>query len=141
MSNKGGGVHIVGRPPNTRHDYCCNILVPYRQVRRAREIGVDPSASRRGTCDRGFERYRLIYKRGCQEHSSPFAVSAVFIRDIQPLVTTEDASLGSCPWFWVCAVPSHQFHFLVATTPISFETKSSRAVVRCQPWIYLRLVA
>ena len=27
------------------------------------------------------------------------------------------------------------------TTPISFETKSSRAVVRCQPWIYLRLAA
>ena len=41
---------------------------------------------------------RLFYKKGCQEHSSPFAVSAVFVRDIQPLVTTEDASLGLCPW-------------------------------------------
>ena len=37
-------------------------------------------------------------------------------------VTIEDASLGSCPWDWVCVVPSHWFHFLVATTPISFET-------------------
>ena len=24
----------MGRPLNTRHDYCCKILVPYRQVRR-----------------------------------------------------------------------------------------------------------
>jgi hypothetical protein len=63
------------------------------------------------------------------------------IRDIQSLVTTEDASLGPYPWVWVCVVPSQRFHVLVATTPISFETKSSRAVVRCQPWIYLRLVA
>src|SRR5450755_4507416 len=30
---------------------------------------------------------------------------------------------------------------LVATTPIRFETESSRAVVRCQPWVYLRLGA
>jgi|SRR5271169_164572 len=30
---------------------------------------------------------------------------------------------------------------LVATTPISFETESSRAVVGCQPWVYLRLGA
>jgi hypothetical protein len=30
---------------------------------------------------------------------------------------------------------------LVATTPISFETESSRAVVRCQPGVYLRLGA
>jgi hypothetical protein len=70
----------------------------------------------------GCECKRLIYKRGCQEHSSPSTGSAVFIRDIQPLVTTEEANLGSCPWVWVCVVPSHQFHFLVATTPISFET-------------------
>ena len=67
-------------------------------------------------------RNRLIYIRGCQEHFSPSAGGAVLIRDIQPLVTTKDASLGSCPWVWVCVVPSHWFHFLVATTPISFET-------------------
>ena len=46
----------------------------------------------------GRECNRLFYKKGCQEHSSPFAVSAVLVRDIQPLVTTEDASLGLCPW-------------------------------------------
>jgi len=23
MSNEGGGVHTMGRPLNTRHDYCC----------------------------------------------------------------------------------------------------------------------
>ena len=61
-------------------------------------------------------------KRGCQEHFSPSAGGAVLIRDIQPLVTTEDASLRSWPWVWVCVVPSRQFHLLVATTPISFET-------------------
>src|SRR5437667_5941544 len=29
--------------------------------------------------------YRLVYIRGCQEHSSPFAGGAVFVRDIQSL--------------------------------------------------------
>jgi hypothetical protein len=54
----------------------------------------------------GGECNRLIYIRGCQEHSSPFAGGAVFVRDIQSLVTTEDASLGWRPWVWVCVVPS-----------------------------------
>src|SRR4029077_13644687 len=27
MSNEGGGVHMVARPPNTRHDYCCKIAI------------------------------------------------------------------------------------------------------------------
>ena len=32
------------------------------------------------------ERYRLFYKRGCQEHSSSSAGSAVMVRGIQSLV-------------------------------------------------------
>jgi len=34
----------------------------------------------------GFERYRLFYKMGCQEHSSTSAGSAVMVRGIQSLV-------------------------------------------------------
>jgi hypothetical protein len=33
----------------------------------------------------GFERYGLIYIRGCQEHFSPSAGGAGLVRDIQPL--------------------------------------------------------
>jgi hypothetical protein len=39
--------------------------------------------------------YRLFYKRGCQEHFSPYAGGADFLGDIQPLVTIEDAGLVS----------------------------------------------
>jgi len=39
-----------------------------------------------------------------------------------------------------CSLAAAAFS-LVATTPISFETQSSRTVVWWQPWIYLRLVA
>ena len=49
---------------------------------------------------RSNERKGLIYMRGCQERSSPFAGGAVFVRAIQSLVTTEDASLGWCPAVW-----------------------------------------
>jgi len=33
-----------------------------------------------------FERYRLFYKRGCQEYSSSSAGSAIMVRGIQSLV-------------------------------------------------------
>src|SRR5439155_21350288 len=38
MSNEGGGGHTMGRPLNTRHDYCCKIPI---------------------TLTRGSERHRL----------------------------------------------------------------------------------
>ena len=42
-------------------------------------------------------------------------------RDIQPLLTTEDACLVSYPWIGFAVVPSQQLHLpLVATTPIGF---------------------
>jgi len=37
-----------------------------------------------------FECNRLIYKKGCQEHSSSFAGSAVMVRGIQSLVSYEE---------------------------------------------------
>jgi hypothetical protein len=67
---------------------------------------------------RGFESNRLIYKRGCQEHFSPYAGGADLFRDIQPL----------SPWKTVVWCPALGCSIavaassLVATTPISFET-------------------
>jgi hypothetical protein len=37
----------------------------------------------------GFERYRLFYKRGCQEHFSPSTGGAIMVRGIQSLVRYE----------------------------------------------------
>ena len=45
------------------------------------------------------------------------------IRDIQPLVTTEGASLRSWPWVWVCVVPSWRFHVLVADDADQFRNE------------------
>src|SRR2546425_4742092 len=50
-------------------------------------------------------------------------------------LTIEDARMVSCPGL---------FHlssciFVSSDDAISFETELSRAVVRCQPWVYLRL--
>jgi hypothetical protein len=66
----------------------------------------------------GFERLTLIYKRGCQEHFSPFAGCAVLFRDIQPL--SPEKTLVWCRA--LCCSISAAASFLVATTPISFET-------------------
>jgi hypothetical protein len=53
-------------------------------------------------------------------------------------LTIEDARLVSCPW----VIPSQQLHLLFSSDDADqFRNESSRAVVRCQPWIYLRLVA
>src|SRR5205823_7174289 len=67
---------------------------------------------------RGFERYRLIYKRGCQEHFSPYAGGADLFRDIQPLLPWK--TLVWCPALG-CSIAVAASSFLVAT-PISFET-------------------
>jgi len=80
---------------------------------------------------------RLIYIRGCQEHFSPSAGGAGLFRDIQPL----------SPWktlVW-CPAPG-LFHlssciFFSSDDADQFRNESSRAVVRCQPRIYLRLLA
>jgi hypothetical protein len=71
-------------------------------------------------CREGFSREckRLIYKRICQEHFSPFAGNAGLVRDIQPLSPWKTAPgvlhLG-------CSIAAAASS-LVATTPISFET-------------------
>ena len=62
------------------------------------------------------------------ERFSPSAGGAGLVRDIQP-PDHRRRSCGVVPW----VIPSQQLHLrLVATTPISFETESSRAVVRCR---------
>ncbi len=48
----------------------------------------------------------LIYIRGCQEHFSPSAGGAGFVRDLQPPLTREDARVGVVPW----VIPSQQQH-------------------------------
>ena len=40
----------------------------------------------------------LVYKRGCQENTSPLTGRRGDVRDIQPLAVVEDADLVSCPW-------------------------------------------
>src|SRR6266496_6851324 len=78
-----------------------------------------------------------IYKRGCQEHFSPYAGGADLLRDVQPL----------SPWktlVW-CPAPG-LFHrssciFFSSDDADQFRNASSRTVVWWQPWIYLRLVA
>ena len=34
-----------------------------------------------------------------------------------------------------------QIHRVAVTTPVRFLTQTSRVVVQCQPWFYLRLAA
>jgi hypothetical protein len=63
-------------------------------------------------------RKRLIYKRGCQEHFSPYAGGADLFRDIQPLSPWKTLS-GVLALGCSVAVAASS---LVATTPISFET-------------------
>src|SRR5438046_6671638 len=80
---------------------------------------------------------RLIYKRGCQEHFSPFAGCGGLFRDIQPL-----SSWKTLVW---CPAPG-LFHrssciFFSSDDADQFRNASSRTVVWWQPWIYLRLVA
>src|SRR5947209_14532850 len=101
---------------------------------------------------------RLIYKRGCQEHFSPSARcrgfdlrsikgdvkniflpppgAAVLICDIQPLSPRRRSgvvALNDCI--------SAAGIFFSSDDADQFRNKSSRVVVRCQPWIYLRLLA
>src|SRR5579864_8058822 len=59
-----------------------------------------------------------IYKRGCQEHCSPTAGCAGLFRGIQPL--SPEKTLVWCRALG-CSI-STAASFLVATTPISFET-------------------
>src|SRR5216683_8059818 len=61
---------------------------------------------------------RLIYKRECQEHFSPSAGCAGLFRDIQPL--SPEKTLVWCRALG-CSI-SAAASFLVATTPIGFET-------------------
>src|SRR5947207_12225614 len=65
-----------------------------------------------------FQQTRLIYKRGCQEHFSPYAGGADLFRDIQPLLPWK--TLVWCPALG-CSI-AVAASSLVATTPISFET-------------------
>jgi hypothetical protein len=60
----------------------------------------------------------LIYKRGCQEHFSPSAGCAGLFRDIQPLSPEKRLVWCRALGCFISAAAS----FLVATTPISFET-------------------
>ena len=54
----------------------------------------------------------------------------------------EDACRVLCPWIGFALFDLSSLHLLlVATTPIGFRNYASPAVVRCQPWVYLRLVA
>jgi hypothetical protein len=52
-------------------------------------------------------------------------------------LTREDACLVSCP----VLLHLSSGIFLSSDDADQFRNLSSRAVVRCQPWIYLRLVA
>jgi hypothetical protein len=66
----------------------------------------------------------LVYKRECQEHFYPCAGGASLVRDFQPL--SPKKTLVWCRALG-CSI-SAAASFLVATTPISFETESSRAL-------------
>src|SRR5438552_9533730 len=104
------------------------------------------------------ERNRLIYKRGCQEHFSPSARcrgfdlrsikgdvkniflpppgAAVLICDIQPLSPRRRSgvvALNDCI--------SAAGIFFSSDDADQFLKLASLVVVRCQPWIYLRLLA
>jgi hypothetical protein len=79
----------------------------------------------------------MIYKRGCQEHFSPSAGCAGLFRDIQPL--SPEKMLVWCRALGLLHLSSGIF--LSSDDADQFRNLSSRAVVRCQPWIYLRLVA
>ena len=60
----------------------------------------------------------VIYKRECQEHFSPSAGGASLVRDFQPL--SLEKTLVWCRA--LCCSISEAASFLVATTPIGFET-------------------
>jgi len=68
--------------------------------------------------------YKRVYKRECQEHFYPSAGGASLVRDFQPL--SPKKTLVWCRALG-CSI-SAAASFLVATTPISLETESSRAL-------------
>ena len=76
----------------------------------------------------------LIYKRACQEHFSLFAGARVNSRHPVPL-TMGDGCRGLGLFHLSSSI------FFGRDDADQFRNESSRAVVRCQPWIYLRLLA
>jgi hypothetical protein len=78
-----------------------------------------------------------IYKRECQEHFSPSAGGASLVRDFQPL--SPEKTLVWCHALG-CSISAAE-SLLSSDDADQFRNLSSRAVVRCQPWIYLRLGA
>jgi len=78
--------------------------------------------------------FQMIYKRACQEHFSLFAGARVNSRHPVPL-TMEDGCRGLGLFHLSSSI------FFGRDDADQFRNESSRAVVRCQPWIYLRLLA